>query len=119
MVLLGNVASNIREDDDVGTHSEHKPAKRMRTYMDYKAQGVDGMEKKTFITFLHDINHHKVQAMKEHFSENGLTIRTHGNSLKRPHNALTFGTILYLLKFIQNYAEQNAILLPSRMIQKR
>ena len=81
--------------------------------MDYKHKGY--MLCRTTFTFLHDMSYHKVQAMKEHFSENGLTVRTHGNSLKRPHNALTFGTILNLLKFIQNYAEQNAILLPGRI----
>ena len=86
MVLLGNVASNIREDDDVGTRNGHRPAKRIRTCMDYKHKGYM-LCRKTF-TFLHDMSHHKVQAMKDHFSENGLTVRTHGNSLKRPHNAL-------------------------------
>ena len=84
MVLLGNVASNIHGDDDVGTCSGHKPAIN-GTHMDKGYM----LSRKTF-SFLHDISHHKVQAMKEHFSENGLTVRTHGHSLKRPHNALTF-----------------------------
>ena len=86
---LGNVASNIHGDDDVGTCSGHKPAKN-GTCMDYKHKGYM-LSGKTF-TFLNGISHQKVQAM-EHFSENGLTVRTHGNSLKRPHNALIFGTI--------------------------
>ena len=32
-----------------------------------------------------------------------------------PHNALCFMHITNLVKFIQNYAEQNAILLPGRI----
>jgi len=110
MVLMGNVASNIREDDDVGTRCGHKPAKRMRTFMGYKHKGYM-LCRKTF----YDMSHHKVQSIKEHFSKNGLTERTHGNSLKCPDDALSFGTILNLLEFIQNYPEQNAILLPGRI----
>jgi len=60
-------------------------------------------------TFLHGMSKHKVHSLKNHFSENGLTPRTHGNSTIRPHKALQFGTILHILNFVQNYAEQHAI----------
>jgi len=81
--------------------------------MEYKHKGYT-ICRKTF-TFLHDISHHKVQAIKTHFSENGLAVRVHGNSQNSPHNALTYERILNLLRFIQNYTEQNAILLPGRI----
>ena len=113
MVLLGSIASNIHEDDDVGTRSGRRAAKRLRTSMEYKHKGYT-ICRKTF-TFLHDISHHKVQAIKTHFSENGLAVRVHGNSQNSPHNALTYERILNLLRFIQNYTEQNAILLPGRI----
>ena len=43
--------------------------------------------------------------------------RTHGNTKRLPHNALTLDAILNVLKFITNYEEQNAILLPGRIPQ--
>ena len=53
-----------------------------------------------------------IQSIKEHILEHGLVILTHGNTRKLSHNAPTLGAILNVLKFITNYAEQNAILLP-------
>ena len=113
MVLLGSIASNIHEDDDVGTRSGRRAAKRLHTSIEYKRKRYT-ICRRTF-TFLHDISHHKVQALKTHFSENGLTVRMHVNTQKCPHNTLTFDRVLNLLRFIQNYSEQNAILLPGRI----
>ena len=45
---------------------------------------------------------------------NGLTPRVHGNSRKLPHNTTAFEEIR-VVKFILNYAEDHAILLPGRI----
>ena len=113
MVLLESIASSIHEDDDVGTHSGRRAAKRLHTSRECKHKGYT-ICRRTF-TFFHDISHHKVQALKKHFSENGLTVRMHGNTQKHLRNAPTYDRILNLLRFIQSYSEQNAILLPGHI----
>ena len=73
MVLLGSVASTVSEDDDVGVRSGHKPAKRQRTTIEYMHKGYS-VCRKTF-TFLHGVGRFKIQAIKEHFLENGISTR--------------------------------------------
>ena len=113
MVLLGSVASTVQDNDDVGVRSGHKPAKRQRTGIGYMHKGYNVC--RTTFTFLHGVGKHKVNGIKKHFLDHGLSTRIHGNTKKRPHNALTFSMILNVLKFIQNYAEKNALLLPGRI----
>ncbi len=54
-------------------------------------------------------------ALKAHYLVNGLTTRIHGNHKRLPHNTLTFTDMKNILKFLQAYAEDNAILLPGRI----
>ena len=112
-MLLGSVASTVCDDDDVGQQSGHRPAKRQRTTIDYMHKAYH-VCRNTF-TFLHEVSKHKVQAIKKHFLDNGITTREHGNTGNHPKHALTFRLILGILQFIQNYAEQHAILLPGRI----
>ena len=44
--------------------------------------------------------------------EEGMSYREHGNTEKLPKHPLGLKELLRILQFIQNYAEQNAILLP-------
>ena len=53
--------------------------------------------------------------VKASYIANGLTTRVHGNSKRRPHNALTFEEVQNLVKFLRSYAEQHGILLPGRI----
>ena len=39
----------------------------------------------------------------------------HGNTKRLPHNALTYEDIIRIVKFLSNYAEEQAILLPGRV----
>ena len=113
MLLLGSVASTICDDDDVGVRSGHKAIKRQRTTISYMHKGYH-VCRNTF-TFLHGVSKHKVNAIKKHFLENGISTRVHGNIGNQPKHALTLKIILGILKFIINYAEQHAILLPGRI----
>ena len=61
----------------------------------------------TFI-FLHGVSKHRVHAIKKRFLDNRI-------SINHPKHTLTFRMILGILQYIQNYAEQHAILLPSRI----
>ena len=113
MLLLGSVASTICDDDDVGVRSGHRAAKRQRTTISYMHKGYH-VCRNTF-TFLHGVSKHKVNAIKKHFLDNGISTREHGNIGNQPKHALTLKMILGILQFIQNYAEQHAILLPGRI----
>lgn len=44
-----------------------------------------------------------------------MTPRTHGNSRRRPHNALSFSSVEYVVRFLHTYTEQNGLLLPGRV----
>jgi len=111
LVLLGSVMSTTSDGDVVA--GRHKPAKRQRTALTYMHKGHQ-LCRVTF-NFLHGIGKHRVPAIKKNFIENGLETRTHGNTKTRPHNALTWDMVTNIVKFINNYAEQNAILLPGRI----
>ena len=39
----------------------------------------------------------------------------HGNTKRLPHNALTYEDIIRIVKFLSNYAKEQAILLPGRV----
>ena len=107
MVLLGSVSTTIHENDDDGNRSGHKPTEQKWTNRGYMHKGFTIY--RDMFTFLHGIGKHRVQNIKAHFSENGLIPRTQGNSIRQSHNALSFGTILNVLNFLQNYAEQRGI----------
>ena len=56
--------------------------------------------------------------IKKHYLEPRMDIRVHKNTRRLPPRTLSFAEITSLIKFIETYAEQHAILLPGR-IQKR
>ena len=51
----------------------------------------------------------------KHYQSNGICVRTHGNVRRRPWNASSFADKERAIKFINNFAEINAIPLPGRM----
>ena len=54
-------------------------------------------------------------ALKDSYLANGLETRKHGNRKRLPHNQMTHRAITNMVKFLENYAEENAILLPGRI----
>ena len=112
LVLMGSVLSTVNAGDKgVG----RQLAKRQRVTVTFMHRGYH-LCRATY-TFLYGVSKHRIQSIKEHILEHGLVTRTHGNTKRLPHNALTLDAILNVLKFITNYAEQNAILLPGRIPQ--
>ena len=69
---------------------------------------------KTFL-FLHGIGRYRYDAVRHHYLENGIEDRTHGNSKRLPFHGFTTEELKCVVSFLQNYAEQNAILLPGRI----
>jgi len=45
----------------------------------------------------------------------GLVLRQHGNAHRLPHNTLPYECKEHVVKFLQNFAEANAILLPGHI----
>ena len=112
LVIMGSIMSTTNVTDD-NIHGHHRPAKRQKTCIGYMHNGRQ-LCRKTY-NFLHGVGKHRVPAIKNSYINDGLTPRVHGNSKATPHNALSFKHISNLVKFIQNYSEQNAILLPGRI----
>ena len=54
-------------------------------------------------------------AVKAHFLATGLTMRIHKRSKCLPLNALSLVEVQNLVRFLNNYAETHAILLPGRI----
>ena len=57
----------------------------------------------------------RFQALKNHYVATRLTTRQHGNHNRIPHNALSFSDVKNVVRFLQAYSEDNAILLPGRI----
>ena len=112
LVLLGSVMSTTAVEKDV-VRGRHKPTKRQRLTMGYMHRGYQ-LCKVTF-NFMYGLGKHRVPAIRKSFISNGLEVRTHGNTKRVPHHASSFNTIRNTILFIQNYAEQNAIILPGRI----
>lgn len=112
LVILGSIMSTTAVEKDV-VCGRHKPTKRQRLATKYMHRGYQVCH--TTFNFLHGLGKHRVPAIRKAFISNGLEVRTHGNTKRSPHHASSFSTIKNTLLFIQNYAEQNAILLPGRI----
>jgi len=113
LVMLGSIMSTTRIDEDV-THGRHKPVKRQRPRVHYLHNGCE-VCKVTFGFIFGVGRKHKIDGIRKHYMDEGLTPRVHKNSKLRPHNALSFCDVTSIVDFLQNYAEQHAILLPGRI----
>ena len=111
MVLMGSIMSTINNGDHIHD-GRHKPAKRQRVTVNFMHESHK-VCKKTFL-FLHGIGKKRLQTVKSHYQTNGLEQREHGNKRNSPHN-YSYDRIISVHKFLINYAEENAILLPGRI----
>ena len=81
--------------------------------MGYKHHGLD-VCRKTFL-LLHGIGKDRLQNIRDHYKEEGLQARIYKNTKRSPYHAMPFDATSYVLTFLENYAEENAILLPGRI----
>ena len=113
LTLIGSIMCTIIQDEHV-RDGRHKPSKRRKqTSMSYMHHAHE-ICKKAF-TFLHGIGKDRLRNVKDSYLTNGLETRVHGNIKRLPHNHLTHAVITNVTKFLENYAEENAILLPGRI----
>lgn len=112
LTLLGCIMCTIITDECV-RDGRHKPVKRRHTSLSFMHHAHEVC--KTTFCFLYGVGRRRVMAIKDNYLTNGLETRIHGNRKKLPHNHTTHTAITNLVKFLQNYTEDNAILLPGRI----
>ena len=69
--------------------------------------------------YLHCVSRKRYQNLVQHYQQNGLCPRIHGNTKRLPANSLPKDDIEYLTKFITNYARAHAMPLPGRVAGHR
>lgn len=69
---------------------------------------------RTFL-FLHSVGKRRYDAVRTFCLNNGIEGRIHGNTNRLPNHGYTTDELKKIVLFLQNYAEENAILLPGRI----
>lgn len=64
---------------------------------------------------LYGLSYSRFRRLKEHYENNGLSTRTHGNCKRLPKNTLPHAVVEDVKVFLANYVEENAISLPGRI----
>ena len=113
LVILGQLLACTNQSPGVVTASRNPAAERQRSYTTLIHQSKSVCAK--MFGMLHGIGRTRFKNLVKSLKEKGLTPRTHGNAKKKPHHALLLCSIEYVVRFIHNYAEQNALLLPGRV----
>ena len=111
LVILGIIHSslNCNETSISGRVEKNRQSARMCFF--YHGKRIC---KKTFL-FLHCLQSYRFHSLVKHYRKNGLTLRTHGNSIRLPSSASSTETVEQVVKFIKNVAEEQALLLPGRV----
>ena len=64
---------------------------------------------------LYGISYSWFRRLKEHYENHSISQRTHGNSKRLPHNTIPQAVTEDVKAFLNNYVEENAVLLPGRI----
>ena len=113
LTLIGSIMSTMIKDDYVRDGRHKNPKRRKQITTSYMHHGHE-ICKKTF-TFLHGIGKDRLRNIRDSYLTNGLETRVHGNTKQLPHNHLSHAVITNVTQFLNNYTEENAILLPGRI----
>ena len=65
---------------------------------------------------LYRISYSRFRRLKEHYEEHGISLRVHGNRKRLAHNTLPQAVAKDVKNFLNNYADENAVLLPGRIL---
>ena len=106
LIVLSHLQSHLRRNEVGGR-------KRKRYVCNFFFNGQQ-ICKSTYL-FLHAIGKERYANLCEHYKLYGLTLRVHGNKGRLPRNTCTFEAISKVSKFISNYAEEHALVLPGRV----
>ena len=64
---------------------------------------------------LYGIRYSRFPRLKDHYEQHSISLRIHGNTKRLPHNTLPLAVAEDVKTFLDNYVEENAILLPGRI----
>lgn len=103
LVILANIQAVVRVDN-VGEKRNRSP--RCHFLFQFKPIFCE-----MFLT-LYGLSYSRVCRLKEHYENNGLSSRTHGNTKPLPPNTLLHAVVEDVKVFVTNYVEENAISVP-------
>ena len=112
MVVMGQIIANFNSSA-ITEASKNLPLARKKKYTKYFHQGKAVCP--AMFRFLHSIGKTRLKILVCNFKDDGLSLRTHGNTKKLPHNRLSISSVEFVVRFLLNYADQNGILLPGRI----
>ena len=89
-----------------------------KTMMDYRFRGFT-VCMGAFL-FLHGIGRKRLRLLRKRAIEHGIQPVRHGNAGRTPtHKVMTFEDVQHVVDFLNNYAENNALILPGRVASFR
>ena len=94
--------------------SRHGPQERKRGYSVHHYHAGRAICETTFM-FLHGIGETRLKNLRKSLKESGIAPRIHGNTKCRPHHALSFNSVEYVVTFLLNYSVEHGLLLPGRV----
>lgn len=113
LIVLSQIQAGIHDGKKTQKAKKKKQSDRCRVRVDYFYKGLK-ICRDTFM-YIHGIFKDRLSNLITHYTEHGVVTRLHGNKNRLPPNALTFEQRLHVVRFITNYGERHAILLPGRV----
>ena len=113
MAILGQLMASVNTSQAVSTAGRHKEDERKKAYTSFSHQGKPVCTR--MFNFLHDVGSKRLKNLKRSLTEKGLTPRVHGNSKRKPSNALSYSSTEVVVRFLFSYTEQHALQLPGRI----
>ena len=113
MAIMGQLLAFTNTSSEVSTTARHKESERKKSYTSFFHQGKPVCSR--MFQFLHGIGIKRMKNLMRSVKENGLTPRVHGNTNRKPKHALSYTTTEYIVRFLFNFAEQHALVLPGRV----
>ena len=113
MVILGQLMASVNTSTTVSTTARHEASECEKSCTIFTHQGKPICTR--MFRFLHGIGNKRLKNLTKSLKKNGLSPRVHGNVSRKPKHALSFTSIEYVVRFLFNYAEQHALLLPGRV----
>ena len=113
MVVMGQMMAGMNNDTSTNSASRHLSRKRQKTASIFHHHGKQICEK--MFRFLHTIGETRYRNLKKSLQSHGLATRAHGNLKRSPVHALSLSSTEFVVRFLLNYSEQNALLLPGRV----
>lgn len=112
LVLLGLIHSLCRVSNDIRHSRCTKQMKRKRIKMMFAFRGVSVC--RAMFMFAHGIKIERLKRLIKRYKQDGIGPKPHGNYQRVPANAITVEQIKEVVKFLKDYARENAAVVPGR-----